>query len=130
MSMLSHASCVPGEKLTNHSTVLYHSDQSQINIDQSELSIIIILTNHRSVFVFSALRQCRVSRIYYGCPNDKFGGYGSVVDMRCVDTDCDQMISGGHRSEEAVNMLKLFYDQENPNAPNPKVKGVRVKKTF
>ena len=25
-------------------------------------------------------------------------------------------------------MLKNFYDGENPNAPNPKVKGVRIKK--
>ena len=35
-------------------------------------------------------------------------------------------LSGGHRAEEAVDMLKLFYDGQNPNAPNPKVKGVRV----
>ena len=32
------------------------------------------------------------------------------------------------RKDEAVAMLKRFYDGVNPNAPNPKVKGVRVNK--
>ena len=40
-----------------------------------------------------------------------------------------QYLSTCHRKEEAVEMLKLFYDGVNPNAPNPKVKGVRVNKT-
>ena len=33
------------------------------------------------------------------------------------------------RPQEAVDLLKGFYDQENPFAPSPKVKGVRVHKT-
>ncbi|RXN06246.1 tRNA-specific adenosine deaminase 2 [Labeo rohita] len=28
----------------------------------------------------------------------------------------------GYRAEEAVEMLKMFYKQENPNAPKPKVR--------
>ncbi|ROL53655.1 tRNA-specific adenosine deaminase 2 [Anabarilius grahami] len=28
----------------------------------------------------------------------------------------------GYRAEEAVEMLKTFYKQENPNAPKPKVR--------
>ncbi|XP_054878969.1 tRNA-specific adenosine deaminase 2 isoform X2 [Poeciliopsis prolifica] len=28
----------------------------------------------------------------------------------------------GHRAEEAVEMLKTFYKQENPNAPKPKTR--------
>ena len=38
------------------------------------------------------------------------------------------MIITCYRREEAVTMLKRFYDGVNPNAPNPKVKGVRVNK--
>ena len=36
--------------------------------------------------------------------------------------------SDDYRKDEAVAMLKRFYDGVNPNAPNPKVKGVRVNK--
>ena len=59
-------------------------------------------------------------------------GCGSVVDMPSMQervgpgSGYRARLSGGHRAEEAVDMLKLFYDGQNPNAPNPKVKGVRV----
>ena len=100
----------------------------------------------------AALLKLQVATIYYGCANDKFGGEisftshyivvafniiilpgcGSVVDMPSVQERVGPgsgyrvRLSGGHRAEEAVDMLKLFYDGQNPNAPNPKVKGVRV----
>ena len=82
----------------------------------------------------AALTNLRVRAIYYGCRNEKFGGLGSVVDLTDIrqkiepESEYAVKISGGHRAAEAVEMLKLFYDGENPNAPNPKVKGVRVTK--
>ena len=80
----------------------------------------------------AAITNLRVKEVYYGCQNEKFGGCGSVVDMRDIrrkvqpDSAYNVRISGGHRADEAVEMLKTFYDGQNPNAPNPKVKGVRV----
>ena len=82
----------------------------------------------------AALANLRVREIYYGCRNEKFGGCGSVVDLRTIRQKIDPeskykvRISGGHRAAEAIEMLKVFYDGQNPNAPNPKVKGVRVNK--
>ena len=82
----------------------------------------------------AALTNLRVRAIYYGCANEKFGGLGSVVDLSNIrqkiepESEYCVRISGGHRAAEAVEMLKLFYDGQNPNAPNPKVKGVRVNK--
>ena len=82
----------------------------------------------------AALATLRISQIYYGCRNEKFGGCGSVVDLRKIrgkfepESRYKVRISGGHRAAEAVEMLKTFYDGQNPNAPNPKVKGVRVNK--
>ena len=99
----------------------------------------------------------RVLAIYYGCPNDKFGGCGSVGNMMASEArlhpEYRVTVSGGHRSvvgtivrryggwtnvknmkcyrsEEAIALLKEFYNGENPNAPNPKVKGQKVKKTL
>ena len=80
----------------------------------------------------SALMKVKIKAIFYGCANDKFGGCGSVRNIVDILTKLDQKhkvsISGGHRAVEAINLLKEFYDGENPNAPNPKVKGVRVRK--
>lgn len=81
----------------------------------------------------AALLQVKVADIFYGCANDKFGGCGSVGDiegsMAWMDPEYKVNISGGHRSEEAIKLLKDFYDGLNPNAPNPKVKGQKVKKS-
>ena len=46
----------------------------------------------------------------------------------CLDPEYKAHVSGGHRAQEAVQLLKEFYNGENPYAPNPKVKGVKIKK--
>ena len=51
-----------------------------------------------------------------------------IVDYSCPDPEYEAHVSGGHRAQEAVQLLKEFYNGENPYAPNPKVKGVKVKK--
>jgi tRNA-specific adenosine deaminase 2 len=70
----------------------------------------------------SALARLGVSAVYYGCSNEKFGGCGSVGPSLLQDRV--STVRGGIRAEEAVRLLKGFYDQENPFAPCPKVTGV------
>merc|ERR1712226_1718017 len=73
-----------------------------------------------------ALGRLKVHAIYYGCSNDKFGGCGSVGPSMLQDSVT--RVQGGVRAQEAVELLKGFYEQENPFSPCPKVKGVRVQK--
>uniref|UniRef100_A0A670XZX6 Adenosine deaminase tRNA specific 2 n=1 Tax=Pseudonaja textilis TaxID=8673 RepID=A0A670XZX6_PSETE len=50
---------------------------------------------------------------------------GSVLDISSAtltDTGEPFQCIAGYRSEEAVEMLKTFYRQENPNAPKSKVR--------
>ncbi|KAM9356407.1 tRNA-specific adenosine deaminase 2 isoform 2-T2 [Pholidichthys leucotaenia] len=63
--------------------------------------------------------------VVYGCSNERFGGCGSVLDVSSADlpqTGTVFKCVSGHRAEEAVEMLKTFYKQENPNAPKPKTR--------
>jgi len=80
----------------------------------------------------AALMKVKVKAIFYGCANEKFGGCGSVGNLVEILSKLDNshrvLMSGGHRADEAIDMMKEFYNGENPNAPNPKVKGVRLKK--
>lgn len=85
-------------------------------------------------------------KVVYGCENDRFGGMGTVVDVRtqgmllfssihCLFTtfageegdvwqvDVQKLV----RADEAIDMLKRFYTQTNPNAPAPKDKSRRIK---
>ncbi|KAM9703150.1 tRNA-specific adenosine deaminase 2 [Menidia menidia] len=71
----------------------------------------------------AALRLLNVPVVVLGCRNERFGGCGSVLDVSSADlphTGAPFKCVSGHRAEEAVEMLKTFYKQENPNAPNPK----------
>uniref|UniRef100_A0A8D2JDR0 tRNA-specific adenosine deaminase 2 n=1 Tax=Varanus komodoensis TaxID=61221 RepID=A0A8D2JDR0_VARKO len=52
-------------------------------------------------------------------------GCGSVLNISSAtltDTGEPFQCIAGYRSEEAVEMLKTFYKQENPNAPKSKVR--------
>ena len=76
----------------------------------------------------AALAKLGVAAVYFGCSNDKFGGCGSVGPSLLEGRVA--RVRGGVRAQEAIDLLKGFYDQENPFAPCPKVKGVRVQKTI
>ncbi|XP_061126524.1 tRNA-specific adenosine deaminase 2 isoform X2 [Syngnathus typhle] len=57
--------------------------------------------------------------------NERFGGCGSVLDVSSAElthTGSAFKCVTGHRADEAVEMLKMFYKQENPNAPKPKTR--------
>ncbi|KAF3831972.1 hypothetical protein GH733_000784 [Mirounga leonina] len=57
--------------------------------------------------------------------NERFGGCGSVLNIASADlpnTGRPFQCIPGYRAEEAVEMLKTFYKQENPNAPKSKVR--------
>ncbi|NWW55213.1 ADAT2 deaminase, partial [Pedionomus torquatus] len=55
----------------------------------------------------------------------RFGGCGSVLSISSddmVDTGEPFECISGYCAKEAVEMLKAFYRQENPNAPKSKVR--------
>ncbi|XP_028997442.1 tRNA-specific adenosine deaminase 2 isoform X1 [Betta splendens] len=77
------------------------------------------------VMCAAALRLLHIPVVVYGCRNERFGGCGSVLDVSSADlpqTGTTFKCVSGHRAEEAVEMLKTFYKQENPNAPKPKTR--------
>lgn len=74
----------------------------------------------------SALHQLNVRRIIYGAANSRFGGCSSVFDVSQVHDASGVTVTGGVFAEEAVALLKLFYEGTNPNAPTPNVKKRKI----
>jgi len=80
-----------------------------------------------------------IRSVFYGCRNPRFGGCGTVLNVQhlltsstadCLrpeedSSNCHIFLSGGHRAEEAIALLKEFYKGENPNAPEDKRKPSR-----
>jgi tRNA-specific adenosine deaminase 2 len=74
----------------------------------------------------SALRQYGIRNVFFGCGNERFGGTGTVLSLHS-----DAMLHrpypsyGGFYREEAINLLRRFYIQENEKAPQPRPKRQR-----
>ncbi|XP_016888997.1 tRNA-specific adenosine deaminase 2 isoform X2 [Cynoglossus semilaevis] len=82
---------------------------------------VLYVTVEPCVMCAAALRLL-LSSVVFGCRNDRFGGCGSVLDVSSADlpqTGTKFQCVSGHRAEEAVEMLKTFYKQENPNGEEP-----------
>ncbi|KAM8832292.1 tRNA-specific adenosine deaminase 2 [Spinachia spinachia] len=86
---------------------------------------VLYVTVEPCVMCAAALRLLHVPVVAYGCRNERFGGCGSVLDVSSAhlpETGTTFKCVPGHRAEEAVEMLKSFYKQENPNAPKPQTR--------
>jgi tRNA-specific adenosine deaminase 2 len=70
----------------------------------------------------SALRILQIETVYCGCMNDRFGGCGSVLHIHKDDTKLHYRpyrCTNGLFEKEAIDILRLFYTQDNPLAPKP-----------
>ncbi|XP_077366945.1 tRNA-specific adenosine deaminase 2 [Festucalex cinctus] len=86
---------------------------------------VLYVTVEPCIMCAAALRLMNIPVVAYGCGNERFGGCGSVLDVSSAElsrTGTSFKCITGHRADEAIEMLKTFYKQENPNAPNPKMR--------
>ncbi|KAM3861431.1 tRNA-specific adenosine deaminase 2 [Diretmus argenteus] len=86
---------------------------------------VLYVTVEPCIMCAAALRLINLPVVVFGCKNDRFGGCGSVLDVSSAhlpQTGTNFKVVPGYRAEEAVEMLKTFYKQENPNAPKPKTR--------
>lgn len=94
---------------------------------------VLYVTVEPCIMCAAALRLMRIPLVVYGCQNERFGGCGSVLDIASADlpsTGKPFQCTPGYRAEEAVEMLKTFYKQENPNAPKSKVRKKECHKSW
>ncbi|KAL1532969.1 tRNA(adenine34) deaminase, variant 2 [Salvia divinorum] len=73
----------------------------------------------------AALSMFGLQEVYYGCANDKFGACGSILSLHTSNSGKLHRdgtskrkgfkCTGGIMATEAINLLKSFYEQGNPN---------------
>ncbi|CAK7345726.1 unnamed protein product [Dovyalis caffra] len=88
----------------------------------------------------AALSILGIKEVYYGCANDKFGGCGSILSLHSSSSQPlnsgeiaqrkDFKCTGGVMAQEAVSLLRSFYEQGNPNAPKPHRPLIEICVTF
>ena len=62
-----------------------------------------------------ALNLAKISKVYFGAENDKFGGNGSILTL-----NREYQVEAGLMKEEAIQLLRSFYEEGNKNAPENK----------
>ncbi|EHH18642.1 hypothetical protein EGK_15289 [Macaca mulatta] len=93
---------------------------------------VLYVTVEPCIMCAAALHLMKIPLVVYGCQNERFGGCGSVLNIASADlpnTGRPFQCIPGYRAEEAVEMLKTFYKQENPNAPKSKVRKKECQKS-
>ncbi len=82
----------------------------------------LFVTVEPCIMCATALRMIGLTQVVYGCPNERFGGCGSTYDAHTIcPADIPPLsLEGGVLAEEAVALLKTFYERGNPKAPEAK----------
>jgi tRNA-specific adenosine deaminase 2 len=82
------------------------------------------------VMCASALARLKISRVFFGCANPRFGGNGTVFPINRVNEPDLGHFSypseGGLLAAEAIQILKDFYEQENPRTQDTSKCGARL----
>ncbi|XP_022685947.1 tRNA-specific adenosine deaminase 2-like isoform X3 [Varroa jacobsoni] len=119
--------CLHAEFVCLDQVVATHGRKALTRID-------VYVTVEPCIMCASMLEQIGVRKIIYGAHNERFGGLGSVLNVLNPYIGNDQRhgasqdqgstikVVSGVQKERAVNLLKQFYQGENPNAPQPKPK--------
>ena len=84
--------------------------------------LVLYVTVEPCVMCAAALRLVGLTRVVYGCANDRFGGCASVLDVHSIAPDVVKPleITSGILAEEAVNLLQRFYERGNIKLPESK----------
>ena len=62
----------------------------------------------------AAVAAVGISRVVFGCRNDKFGGCGTVLDVPGLrGSEQAFAITSGVLASEAIQLLQLFYSKGN-----------------
>jgi tRNA-specific adenosine deaminase 2 len=104
--------------------VLDFSKTNSLDFNDVFQEIIVVVTVEPCIMCMTALFNLKVKEIIYGCKNDRFGG-ATVVNVANLLNNNSTKIISGVREEEAMRLLKEFYQGENPSAPI----SAKVKKT-
>ncbi|PIO53368.1 hypothetical protein TELCIR_25299 [Teladorsagia circumcincta] len=98
--------------------------ESQIpNIKEILHDLVLYVTLEPCIMCASGLYELRISKIVYAAANERFGGIKSVGNSGKYNVEGATIeIVDSVDSDRSVNLLKSFYERQNPFAPEEKRK--------
>lgn len=95
--------------------VLEFCKKNQLKHESVFQEVTVVVTVEPCIMCMSALYSLKIKEIVYGCKNDRFGG-STVVNVAEFVKPQTKVVSGVFE-DEAMKLLKEFYQGENPLAP-------------
>ena len=100
--------------------------------EAQELSILqeccLYVTCEPCIMCAAALKKVRIKKVVFGCHNNRFGGCGSILNLHRSDESNGKVEQHGYEivsgvlANEAISLLRSFYNRENLHAPEDKRK--------
>lgn len=114
---------------TRHAEIVAIDRVLASNFDSSIFpSCAIYVTVEPCILCADALLKLKIARVVFCCRNERFGGFGSVLDVRRGESEVEVIQEeNAELRSRAIDLLQRFYMGENPNAPVPKTKTKKVK---
>uniref|UniRef100_A0A6V7L103 CMP/dCMP-type deaminase domain-containing protein n=1 Tax=Bracon brevicornis TaxID=1563983 RepID=A0A6V7L103_9HYME len=106
--------------------VMKFCEKNNLNYQDVFRELDVVVTVEPCVMCAAALHELEIRSIVYGCPNDRFGGCGSVFDVSSL-YKYKVDVTSGINAERAMKLLKEFYQGANPNVPLEKMNKKRKK---
>ncbi|CAM9793194.1 unnamed protein product [Phaeothamnion confervicola] len=95
--------------------VLENTDGGETALADCDLFV----TCEPCIMCAAALALVRIRHVYFGCSNDHFGGCGSILSVHAgsglAPPSHGYPVCPDVLKEDAVTLLRLFYNRENPN---------------
>lgn len=70
---------------------------------------ILFTTVEPCIMCSGAIYHARISAVYYGCNDHKFGGYGSLTDVNQLKTNHRVKVHSGILADRSAALLKDFF---------------------
>ncbi|ELP83741.1 hypothetical protein EIN_469550 [Entamoeba invadens IP1] len=106
---------------TLHAEIVCIDQLVEHNINFQDCTLYV--TCEPCIMCASALVECGITKIIYGCSNQRFGGCGSVMTVfnaqYYTEDKPDHFCMKGFMEDEGLVLLKDFFSLENASAPEP-----------
>ena len=112
---------IGGNQTNKENSAIFHAELVAFNSipDKQHLlkDSILYVTVEPCIMCASAIKMMGIPLVVYGCPNERFGGCGSVFEMNTnefLPTLNNYNCIKGVLAEESISTLKKFYGRANP----------------
>lgn len=118
---------------TRHAEIVAIDRISKNHPDLDWSTVDLYVTVEPCIMCAAALRLLGVRRVFYGTPNERFGGCGSLISAheQYMPLERCQKLSVTVLEpfrKECVMLLRQFYLRQNDRAPKPRCKKTRILK--